>query len=92
MAGSEPSGASDIWRQGTPRFRSFRGHGPVPFWRHLEERPAPGGEEHDLLVTVDANPHSALVNRPMMHFTEQKHILEAGLTSIRPMFDMVRVG
>ena len=80
MAGSEPEGPSDIW-----------GQGPVPFRRHLEERPTPGGKEHDLLFTVDANPHSALVNRPMMQFAEKNHILEAGLTSIRPVFDVVRI-
>ena len=73
VAGSEltrPSGVpSPIPSELCPWFGRDTGHGPVRHRRHVEERPAPGREEHDLLIEVDANPHSALVNRPVVAAT-----------------------
>jgi hypothetical protein len=57
-----------------------------------KERFASGCEEHDLLGSVDADGHAALVDRPVMGPAQQDQVPEVRLSSIGPVFDVMGFG
>ncbi len=63
-----------------------------PSRRRPKQRLPPGGEEHHLAFHIDANLHAALVDCPVMPFTQETPVPQARLASVRPMLDMMRFG